>query len=82
MEKETIKKYGILIGFGRIMQLAQECWREWLQEQNLPAGGELAIGPAVALTVPCGCKKPSKCAWCCGSGWLTKKVKEQKKKAA
>lgn len=66
------------MGYGRIMQLAQRHWRESLIKQGMPPGGEFQYGPCVAMTVPCGCERQSKCDWCCGSGWLTEKVKAVK----
>lgn len=33
-EKEIINRVGKDIGFGRMMHLAQECWRETLVEQG------------------------------------------------
>ena len=63
-----------LVGYGRTMQLAQQEWRDG-------SGGEFAYGPCVCFTTPCGCgDEPSRCDWCCGSRWLTKKVKEEKTK--
>ena len=74
-EKEAVRRLGNLIGYGRMMQLAQENWREKLEEDSL-GGGEFAYGPCVVFTVPCDCG--GSCDWCCGSQWLTKKVKEIK----
>ncbi len=76
-EKKFIKQVGERIGYGRIMQIGQELWREQLEEMGL-AGGEFASGPCVASTVPCGCK--DSCGWCCGAGWLTEHVKAVKDK--
>lgn len=66
------------MGYGRAMQLAQKLWRETLVRKGMPPGGEFQYGPCVAMTVPCGCDNASQCEWCCGSGWLTKKVKAVK----
>ncbi len=76
-EKKFIKSIGKTMGYGRIMQLGQECWREALEKEGY-VGGEFQCGPCVALTVPCGCS--GSCDWCCGSGWLTKHVKSIKDK--
>jgi len=73
-EKET-KKLGDVIGYGRMMQLAEQLWRKKLEEDDM-GGGEFVSGPCKALTVPCGCK--SGCDWCEGAEWLTKKVKDIK----
>jgi len=71
-EKKLIKRIGDQIGYGRMMQLAQECWREVLIPQGLE-GGEFQSGPCVGMTEPCGCK--GGCDWCAGALWLTKHVK-------
>jgi hypothetical protein len=75
LEKRTIMALGAQMGFGRIMQLAQEGWKESLEQSGYPSGGEFAFGPCVSMTVPCGCEDPVECEWCCGSGHLTKRVK-------
>jgi hypothetical protein len=72
---------GAQMGFGRIMQLAQEGWRKHLKDLGFPEGGEFTIGPCVSLTVPCGCSEPVDCEWCCGSGHLTKRVKLAKNRS-
>lgn len=58
-------------GYGSAMQLISE---EWEKKLTIP-GGSLVVGPARAMTVPCGCPQPHKCDWCCGCGWLTRHVK-------
>jgi hypothetical protein len=77
-EKKLMESLGESMGFGRIMQLANECWREKLKKNNMQ-GGEFVYGPCMALTVPCGCEEDRKqgksCDWCCGSLRLTEKVK-------
>ncbi|WP_045391892.1 hypothetical protein [Vibrio rotiferianus] len=70
-EKE-VKKHCELLGYGRVMQIASE---EWLEKDKF---GAFVIGVHAGLTEPCGCDEPSKCDWCCGSRWLTKKVKAVK----
>lgn len=78
MTRREIKKVGDQFGYGLLMHEAQNLWRESLIENDFPSGGEFAVGPCVALTVPCGCEHPHECDWCCGCGWLTKHVKEIK----
>lgn len=82
LEKEVTKILGDDIGYGRMMQLAQELWKENLERENPSlVGGEFAYGPCVAMTVSCECERTDEnphCDWCCGSGWLTEKVKEIK----
>lgn len=75
-EEFAARQLGSNIGYGRMMQLAQQLWRESLIKQGYPPGGEFAYGPCVALTVPCGCQ--GSCDWCNGAGWLTHKVKAVK----
>ena len=77
-EKSSVNLLGQMIGFGNMMYLASECWRESLAEKGYPVGAEFQVGTCVLLTTPCGCESPKDCDWCCGSGWLTKKVKEVK----
>lgn len=77
-EKEIVKREGGNMGYGRMMQLAQICWREYLIEHNYPPGGEFQHGPCVASTTACGCS--GGCDWCGGSGWLTTHVKRIKDK--
>lgn len=46
-EKGAIQQLGERIGYGRMMQLAEECWRELLASQG-PSGGEFVVGPCRA----------------------------------
>lgn len=73
-EKAQVKALGRDIGYGTVMDLASRCWRESLAD----SGSEFVVGPCHAETVPCGCEQQIDCAWCCGTGWLTQKVKEIK----
>lgn len=66
------------IGYGNMMSLARDLWREMLEKKFGLGGGEFAVGPCVVGTVPCGCDRPHECDWCCGCGWLTKHVKRVK----
>lgn len=74
-ERRVVMNLGLDIGFGRLMQLAERCWREWAATRGLE-GSEHTTGPCAALMVPCPCGAPVKCAWCCGSGRVTKRVRE------
>ncbi len=76
-EKKEVIKLGNQIGYGRLMQLASQCWGEKLGRLK---GGEFCVGACIAMTDKCGCDNPDKCDWCCGTGWLTKKVKKIKQK--
>lgn len=74
-ERVMVANLGDEIGFGRMMQLAQSVWRDRVNGK----GSEFAYGPCVSMTVPC--PHPEKdanghCEWCCGSGWVTKRVLE------
>lgn len=75
-EAKAVKILGDAIGYGRMMQLAEQEWRKSLEEQGWPVGGEFVSGPCKSMTVPCGCR--GGCDWCEGSQWLTKKVKALK----
>ncbi len=70
--ESQVKDLCEFIGYGRVMQIASEAWQEKDDK------GAFQIGTCVGLTEPCGCEKPSKCDWCCGTGWLTKHVKSLK----
>ncbi|EKZ9225774.1 hypothetical protein RFA46_003216 [Vibrio vulnificus] len=70
--ESEVKKHCEFLGYGRVMQIASE---GWLEKDQL---GAHVIGVCAGLTEPCGCNEPSKCDWCCGSRWLTKKVKAVK----
>ena len=68
-----VRALGEAIGYGRMMQLAEQIW-----EQKQP-GGALTVGPATAMLVPCphpasGRDANGHCDWCCGSGRITRKV--------
>lgn len=83
--KKAVMMLGKGIGFGNMMHLAQECWREVLEESptGVP-GGEFRAGPCVALTVQCDHSKLEEgdhCMWCCGCGWLTQRVAKAKEEA-
>jgi len=78
-EKEAVSLLGKAIGFGRVMQLATECWGGFLVNSGNPTGGEFVSGPCKALVTPCQCQKAEgyvACDWCEGCGWVTKKVKD------
>jgi hypothetical protein len=74
--KAAVKQLGDQIGYGLMMQLTHECWREAAAAHGLPPGSAHTCGPCADLTVPCGCN--GGCNWCEGCGWLTQKVKEVK----
>ena len=77
-EQESVRRLGSEIGYGNLMHVASQEWGKDLKRKWRADGGQFAVGPCVVMTVPCGCKSPKDCDWCCGSGWLTKRVKEAK----
>lgn len=76
-ETRAVRELGTAIGFGRLMQLAQQEWRRIVAPDGFQ-GSEHSIGPCVIMTYVCGCRLNDKvsCDWCKGAGWLTKKVRE------
>lgn len=74
-EHALVMDLGKNIGFGRLMQLAEQCWREWSAERGIPTGSEHTVGPCAAGMVPCPCGAPVECDWCLGSGRVTKRVR-------
>ena len=78
-EKDAVYKLGKIIGFGNMMHLASKCWRESLEKNGYPLGGEFVPGPCESLTTQCICvdnKPDGHCNYCCGTRWLTKEVKK------
>lgn len=72
-EQETtqVRELGDRIGYGRMMQLAEQIWNG-----QVP-GGAHSVGPCVALLVKCPHPdggSAGECDWCCGSGRVTKRV--------
>ena len=76
-ERQMVRELGGQLGYGNLMHTASELWTEDLQGSSY-AGGEFVVGPAKALTTPCGCEHPHSCEWCCGTSWLTLHVKSIK----
>lgn len=78
-EEALIQALGERVGFGRMMSAASSLWRQLLAKEGM-AGGEFAVGPCIGGLVKCGCAYTAspciRCDWCCGSGWLTRKVRE------
>lgn len=78
-EENAVRQLGNLIGYGRMMQLAEQEWRKMLKKEWGIEGGEHTTGPCAALMVKCphpenGKDENGHCDWCCGSGRVTKKV--------
>ena len=74
--KREVIALGERIGYGNMMSLAQEAWREKLIAKGMPEGGEFVTGPCAFFTVPCVCEQAHKCDWCHGCGWLVKEVRD------
>ncbi len=75
-EKTFIKELGERMGWGRVMQLSEECWRE-SSHANGFKGSELTVGPCGFFMVPCPHTikdDHGHCDICCGSGRITKGV--------
>lgn len=81
-ERKAVEELGERIGYGRVMQLCETLWRAKPQGQ-----GALTVGPAAGSLVKCGCQtkhlraEDGRCAWCCGSGKITKRVREAQREA-
>lgn len=78
-DREEVRALGQRIGFGCMMDLAEQCWRELIAARGEPPGGEHTHGPCAVFLVPCGCLNeggPVNCDWCCGAGRVTAKVRE------
>lgn len=72
-ERPLVKELGGKIGYGRMMQLAEQIWHE------ITPGAEHTTGPCGAFMV--SCHHPFKdenghCDVCCGSGRITKWVRD------
>lgn len=72
-EEFSVRLLGDAIGYGRVMQLAEQIWNK-----KTP-GAALSVGCCTAFLVDCPCPDDGKdenghCDWCCGSGRVTKKV--------
>lgn len=48
-EKETVRILGRQIGYGNMMHLAHECWREDLKAKGYPEEGAFTVGPPLGL---------------------------------
>lgn len=77
MEKTRVKSLGDDIGYGRLMQLAEEIWDEFR-----PGIGEAhSVGCCTCFLVKCPHPEINDdnihCDWCCGSGRVTKRVAQE-----
>jgi hypothetical protein len=72
-EEMAVRQLGDAIGYGRVMQLAEQIW------DGKQPGAALSVGTATSMLVPCphpesGRDANGHCDWCCGSGRITHKV--------
>ena len=77
-EREAVRRLGDAIGYGRVMQLAEQIWHDKAVANGIP-GSEHTTGPCAALMVLCPHPKSGRdanghCDWCCGAGRVTKRV--------
>jgi len=68
------------IGYGNVMASASRLWAAKCDAKGEPRGN-FAVGACEVMTVPCPHPASGKdvrghCDWCCGAGWVTKKVLE------
>ena len=61
------------LGYGFVMHEASRAWR-----MNAEVGGTgMMVGPHRSSVVKCPCPDADPhCDWCCGAGWVTKRVLE------
>lgn len=72
-ERKLVKQLGDEIGYGNLMSLASEIWKEYSPRDAF------TVGPCAVAMVPCGHPEDgSICDWCCGTGMLTRHVKNVK----
>ena len=81
-EIQAVDTLGKAIGFGRVMQLAEELWGKMAKEHG-HFGSQHTTGPCASMMVPCphiDDDNPAwrdangHCDWCCGTGRVTKRV--------
>jgi hypothetical protein len=77
-EENAVRILGDEIGYGRVMQLAEQEWRKRAKAQGLE-GSEHTTGPCATFMMRCPHPElddNGHCEWCCGSGRVTKRVRE------
>lgn len=81
-EKQAVAVLGEQIGFGRMMQLAEQIWGELNAARGYP-GAQHTTGPCASMLTPCPHLEDENpewrdenghCDWCCGAGRVTKRV--------
>ena len=88
-EEQAVRHLGDRIGYGRVMQLAEQIWSEKAKAEGM-AGGEMTTGPCALTMEPCPHlgedPRPDwfdvsgHCDWCCGAGRVTKRVAAEMRK--
>lgn len=82
-EETAVRDLGNSIGYGRLMQLAEQIWKAVAIAGGVP-GSEHTTGPCAVFMVPCQCRELKKpqldsnghCDWCCGAGRVTERVRQ------
>lgn len=72
LDAQTVRILGRGMGYGRLMQVAEEQWRDVAGD-----GSEFTVGPCAALLVPCLCASAHRsepCRWCEGARRVTQRV--------
>lgn len=81
-ERQAVRKLGDSIGYGNLMSTASDVWAS-LARANKTDGSNFVVGPCAAMVETCPHEfdasekfldKNGHCDWCCGSGWVTKRV--------
>jgi hypothetical protein len=82
MEEDAVRALCEQLGYGRVMQLAEQTWREKSIAENFK-GSEHTVGPCAAFMVRCPhhdddfpgwLDANGHCDWCCGAGRVTQRV--------
>ncbi len=79
-EEALVDALGELIGYGRVMQAAEACWKEYARQHG-HSGSEHTVGPCACMLVRCEGEAHEDgfeggCDWCAGTGRVTKRVAE------
>jgi hypothetical protein len=87
-ECDAVRSLGDQIGYGNLMSTANEIWAA-VARANGTDGSNFTVGPCAAMVVTCPHEfDPSEkfldenghCDWCCGCGWVTKRVADEMSK--
>jgi hypothetical protein len=87
-EMDAVRQLGDAIGYGSLMTTASEVWASKARV-NKTDGSNFTVGPCAAMVEVCPHEfDPSEkyldenghCDWCCGAGWVTKRVGDEMRK--